>query len=212
MDLELNWQGQNWSLLPDRALFWKERETLILSDLHLGKAQDFQAAGIPVPSTIHYEDLSRLAELLSQHQPKRVFILGDLIHSNRNEHQELRAAFRKLHGNAKWILALGNHDLRAQKKLQAWGFDEIINDILEAGIIFCHDESSCDGPSINGHVHPVIKVGNARDRLRLPCFVVGQKRMLLPSFGAFTGGFEITPRAKEKIFALTGDAVFEIPL
>lgn len=49
MGVDLTWQGQNWTLLPDRALFWKEQQTLILSDLHLGKAQDFQSAASLYP-------------------------------------------------------------------------------------------------------------------------------------------------------------------
>lgn len=211
MGLILPWNGQTFHLLPDRALFWKEREALILSDLHLGKAQDFQSVGIPVPSSIHYEDLWRLENLLHRCLPRRVLILGDFVHSNKFDHPELAAEFRRIRGAARWTLALGNHDRFATKKLEAWQFDEIVGDVTEDGIVFCHDESSCKGPSVNGHVHPVIKIGSARERLRLPCFVVGPKRLLLPSFGAFTGGFEIKPRSNERVFAATGDEVVEIP-
>ncbi|MBX3020923.1 MAG: ligase-associated DNA damage response endonuclease PdeM [Bdellovibrionales bacterium] len=209
--MDLTWNAQTWRLLPDRALFWQERKTLILSDLHLGKAQEFQTLGIPVPSSIHYEDLTRLEALLKMHTPRRIFILGDFVHSNRFEHPELASAFRDLHGDRQWILALGNHDHRGKEKLQAWGFDQIVTEVREDGLVFCHDEAQSDQPSVNGHVHPVHKFGRGRERLRLPCFVVGERRLLLPSFGAFTGGFEIRPRRRERIFVSNGQGVVEIP-
>jgi DNA ligase-associated metallophosphoesterase len=198
-------------MLPQRALYWENRATLILSDLHLGKAQDFQAAGIPIPATVHFEDLARLEGLMRALRPERVFVLGDFVHSNRGEHPELAAEFNRVRGLSEWILALGNHDQRAKQRLAQWNFNAIVDDVVEDSITFCHDESSCAGVSVNGHVHPVVKLGNSRERLRLPCFVVGAKRLLLPSFGAFTGGFEIEPRAAERVFAVTEHEVVEVP-
>lgn len=210
MGLKVHWQNQDWLLLPQRALLWENRRTLILSDLHLGKAQDFQAAGIPIPNSVHFEDLGRLERLLNEHRPDQVLILGDFVHSNRNDHPELAAEFARLRGDARFVLALGNHDVRARRRLEAWKFDDIVGDIQIDGITFCHDERSCGGASVNGHVHPVVKLGRGRDRLRLPCFVAGPKRLLLPSFGAFTGGFEITRRPGEKVFAVADDSVVDV--
>jgi metallophosphoesterase superfamily enzyme len=45
------------------------------------------------------------------------------------------------------------------------------------------------------------------DALRLPCFVVGRERMILPSFGAFTGGHAIRPQAGDRIYVSSGEAV-----
>ena len=44
-------------LLPDKCMFWKEHNSLILADLHIGKAGHFRKAGIPIPSHIHIDDL-----------------------------------------------------------------------------------------------------------------------------------------------------------
>lgn len=211
MGLTLDWQDQRWRLLPERALYWEDRATLILSDLHLGKAEDFQAAGVPVPSSVHDEDLARLRTLLERLAPERVYVLGDFVHSNRIVHTELARKFRALHGSARWTLALGNHDVRARERLVIWGFDAVVDDVLEEGLIFCHDEGACAGPVISGHVHPVVRVGGVRDRLRLPCFVFGRDRVLLPSFGAFTGGYEIARRRSERVFAVCDEAVLEVP-
>jgi metallophosphoesterase superfamily enzyme len=59
-------------------------------------------------------------------------------------------------------------------------------------------------------VHPAFRLAAGRDSLYLPCFLVGPTRTVLPSFGAFTGGFLLTPQAHESIFLTTGDAIFKL--
>ena len=210
--VNIKWAGQDLSLLPDRALHWPARSTLIFSDVHLGKAHDFQAAGIPIPATVHDEDLERMRALLWRYRPERVFILGDFVHSHRTELDDLIAAFKNVIGQFKtrWILALGNHDVRAEEKLAAWGFTEIVADVREDGITFTHDPDPKDAYAIGGHVHPVVRFGKGADRMRLPCFVVNEKRILLPSFGSFTGGFEIKPKPKDQVFVAAHGAVISL--
>jgi len=48
------------------------------------------------------------------------------------------------------------------------------------------------------------------DALRLPCFVLGEQGMILPSFGAFTGGHAVKPAPGERIFVTSGDAVHSV--
>lgn len=206
----IEWAGQTFELLAERALYWREKSTLIFSDVHLGKAHDFQAMGVPIPSAIHEEDLARIRGLLQSHQPRRVFVLGDFVHSHRTDLDDLVEGFKSLKRDfdSQWTLALGNHDWRGREKLEGWGFDDILLEIEEDRILFSHDPGEHRGFAIYGHVHPVIRLGGGRDRLRLPCFVVSQKRILLPSFGSFTGGFEIKARPADRIFvAAHGEVV-----
>ena len=58
-----------------------------------------------------------------------------------------------------------------------------------------------------GHIHPTFLLATRFEALRLPCFVVGTGRVILPSFGAFTGGFPITPEAGDSIYVSSGEAV-----
>ena len=44
------WQGHALDLLAQRAVWDPERRVLLVADLHLGKAEVFQAFGIPLPS------------------------------------------------------------------------------------------------------------------------------------------------------------------
>jgi DNA ligase-associated metallophosphoesterase len=211
-DVKISWAGQNFELIADRALFWIERATLIFSDVHLGKAHDFQAAGIPIPSSVHDEDLGRIAALVETYAPKRVLILGDFVHSHATELNDLITVFKRIKAasGAEWILALGNHDWRAKDKLLNWGFDAIVIEVEEDGIVLSHDPEKSAAHSIGGHVHPVVKLGSGRDRMRLPCFVVNEKRIVLPSFGSFTGGFEIKPRPKDRIYVASHETIVSL--
>ena len=197
-------------MLTERALWWPSRATLILSDLHLGKAEHFQASGIAIPSAIHHEDLARLGSLVETLRPERVFVLGDFVHSNRESHAMLSEAFQSIRGSARWTLALGNHDWRGRERLDLWRFDEVVREFSEDGIIFCHDESTREGPRICGHIHPAVMLGRGRDKVRLPCFVFSKVRLLLPAFGAFTGGWNIEPKRSEKVFAVADEGIFAL--
>ena len=79
--VDLTWHGQPLQLLAERALWDPSERQLLLADLHLGKAESFQASGIPLPSDGDLGNLNRLLELAARWQPKRLVVLGDLIHS-----------------------------------------------------------------------------------------------------------------------------------
>lgn len=213
MDLTLKWRGEAWILLGERAL-WRERtRTLILSDVHLGKAHDFQAAGVPVPITVHDEDFGRLDDLLAKRTPRAVFVLGDLVHSHRQPYPDLAARFASLRArftSTRWILALGNHDVRARDHLRTWGFDEICDEITDDDLTFAHDRLG-DRAGVSGHVHPVVRLEVGSDRMRLPCFVVGPDHLLLPAFGSFTGGYDVKPSREQRIYVVAGREVVAVP-
>jgi DNA ligase-associated metallophosphoesterase len=213
VDLSLRWRDESWTLLGERAL-WRERtRALILSDVHLGKAHDFQAAGVAVPATVHDEDFSRWAALLKSWSPKRVLILGDLVHSHWQPYPDLAAKFAELRRSivgGRFTLVLGNHDVRARPHLEEWGFDDITNELDDDGLTFAHDALGSKA-GVRGHVHPVVRLKVGADRLRLPCFVIGKKHLLLPAFGAFTGGYDVRPHASERVFAIAGREVVAVP-
>ena len=50
------------------------------------------------------------------------------------------------------------------------------------------------GYALGGHVHPgIVLRGAFDDSARLPCFVLGPRRAILPAFGGFTGLAMVTP-------------------
>ena len=92
--MEFTLLEQSLVLSIHKSIFWKEQECLIVSDLHLGKAGHFRKAGIPISSKVHVEDLDRLDLLLNTYQPKRLVMLGDLFHSDKNNEWEAFTIWR----------------------------------------------------------------------------------------------------------------------
>jgi metallophosphoesterase superfamily enzyme len=72
------WGGDTLELLPGKAAWDPARRTLLLADLHLGKAETFQAHGIALPSDGDAGTLNALLELAAVHHPEQVVVLGDL--------------------------------------------------------------------------------------------------------------------------------------
>ena len=58
--------GETLTLFPERAAFWQRENTLLVADVHFGKAAAFRAGGIPVPGGTTAEALGRLDDLIAQ--------------------------------------------------------------------------------------------------------------------------------------------------
>jgi len=208
--MNITWAGQNFELLPGRALFWLEKTTLVFSDVHLGK--DHNSRGAHMPASVYDEDLQRMGALMQTHQPNRVLVLGDFVHSHKTGLEDLIFRFRMLAKNfsSRWVLALGNHDWREREQLAHWGFDDIVIDVQEDGILFSHDPDEGHAHAVSGCIHPVVQLIQGRDRPRLPCFVVSESRILLPSFASLNDGFEFKASAQERIFVAAHDQIVSL--
>ncbi len=182
------WGEERLQLLAERAVLLPARGLLLLADLHLGKAESFQAQGIPLPSDGDADTLNALLELVHRWRPAEVAVLGDLIHSRLGLTAELRAKLRALPELLGCPLRLigGNHERGSwieglpQEPSQACG-----------SLWLSHQEEPRSGwLNICGHRHPVAVLGQGSDRLRLPCFAYDprQQTLVLPAFGALTGG------------------------
>ncbi len=185
-------------LLDDRALYLPEVEALLVSDVHLGKAETFQSLGIPIASTVNQENLDRLRLLLTQTQAKQLFILGDLFHSRRSLVPEVLVDwdnFLKETG-VETSLIVGNHDRRLVSSLPPLPMDYHAGAVMLGPFLLSHEPEIKHDAAINicGHIHPVVRLRSPTDSLRLPCFFVehDHRRLTLPSFGEFTGGYEVT--------------------
>ena len=51
-----------------------------------------------------------------------------------------------------------------------------------------------------GHLHPAVRVAAHGRGVRRPCFVTDGRRLLLPAFGAFTGGLSVRDPAVADLF------------
>ena len=201
-------------LLPQKALWYPKYQSLVLSDVHLGKTGHFRKAGIAIPQAIAQEDLATLSDLIEQYSPKQIIFLGDLFHSEMNNDWQWFSLWRELHQNIEMILVKGNHDILgpyvyAQLKIC------VVNFLEMGAFIFVHEpeqshlNKSCY--TISGHIHPgVCLQGKGRQFLKLPCFYFGPQQAILPAFGKFTGLALLKITTSDKVFAVTPQQIIEV--
>jgi DNA ligase-associated metallophosphoesterase len=212
-DISFELFGEKLILLPEKAIFWPEKNVLLIADLHLGKANHFRKHGIAVPTL--RKNLEILAALIGYWKPGRVIFLGDLFHSDHNASWDaFGACIRRF--PISFELVKGNHDILPEEEYRKFGikiYEEFLN---EKPFLFSHiplEEKNIPAGAyvLAGHIHPGIRLfGNGRQRLRLPCFCFGESQGLLPAFGEFTGLHVLEPGKKEQVFAVAGDDVVKL--
>jgi DNA ligase-associated metallophosphoesterase len=199
--LEIVFAGEKLVLDAAGAIYAPRHDALLVSDLHLEKGSFFAAAGRLVPGYDTAETLTRLAALCDDYRPRTVFCLGDSFH-DRGAFDRLEAAARvQLEGLCasceRWVWIAGNHDPEPP------GLPACDARVVEhlGAIALVHRPEDAAGPRIAGHYHPRAGVRFAKQhRVSGPCFVVGGEVLLLPAFGAYTGGLDA--RAPEIVAAV----------
>lgn len=207
--------GLTLELLADRAMWLPATQSILLADLHVGKAQSFRRQGLPVPAGTTEAALSRIDALLRMRPARELIILGDFLHdryAQRSDSLRQFAAWRSGHCALPIHLVRGNHDARAGDPPPECGLTVHGAAIIRAGLLLCHEATPrSDDFVVAGHVHPVVRLTGAIDRLRLPCFWLREHALILPAFGEFTGGWPVEPAPGDRLFASDGERVVEIP-
>jgi len=207
--------GESVVLHASRALEWPRERTLFVADVHLGKAAAFRAAGVPLPRGSTSTDLRRLDELIAQTSAQHLVVLGDLLHARAGRVAALTRAFvawRTHHPNVDVVLVRGNHDAHAGDPPAEWRVRCIDAPHPLPPFLACHQiEKPRSGYALCGHLHPAMRIEAGGESERLACFVLGPSHAILPAFGRFTGMADITPSPDERIVAIAGDALFELP-
>ncbi len=213
--VEVEFGGQQFVLLPDRAVWWPTQRTLIVADVHLGKGTAFRSAGVPVPSGGSEKDLNRISALIERTNAKQLLILGDLIHAKSSRKESLHeqiARWRESQRDVDIVLVRGNHDRASGKLLKAWRIHEV-DEPFEAEGIHCthHPPSDSDVPTMAGHLHPVYAMTDYDgSNVTVDCFVVHAGLLIFPAFGTFTGGSRVTSVNDSAIFIVAGRRVVRV--
>jgi len=212
--------GNTFWVSPERCLFWEEKNTLVLADMHLGKVGHFRAAGIPVPNGVNKADLQRLVAQLFLFKADRVIIVGDFTHSRTNNELSLFKKWRNDFPLFRFDLVKGNHDILEDHWYKETNITVHKKELVIDGFCFRHEYPSEDPlmPADNasfvfsGHVHPGIRMsGRGRQTLRLPCFYFTQGHCILPAFSKFTGTYKVEPKQGETVYAITGTELIKKP-
>jgi metallophosphoesterase superfamily enzyme len=96
-----------------------------------------------------------------------------------------------------WVWITGNHDIDKVSGTAETAAGGTMADELDiAGMILRHRAKAGETrPELSGHYHPRLQLTVRERRIRRPCAVMsadakGSGRMILPAFGALTGGMD----------------------
>lgn len=195
--------GERLMLDPAGALFWPATAMLVVSDLHLEKGSSYARHGQLLPPYDTHATLDRLTLLLRRYQPRQVIALGDSFHdvggSARLPVGEL-ARLRAMTEAHRFIWVQGNHDPFPP---QGMGGDWV-EAFTTTTLVFRHQAISGARHEISGHHHPKALVPARGTSVSRPCFVADSRRLLMPAFGAYTGGLDVRESAISRLFPRGG--------
>ena len=213
--------NQEWQLLRSGALYWERERTLLVADMHLEKASFFARFGQMLPPYDSRETLERLALAIRATGARRVFCLGDSFHDVAGaERLEPYAAgmLAALTRAVDWVWITGNHD----EGVRPAEGGTVIDEIAIGGMTMRHRAKPGEGGvELSGHYHPKLRLSVRGRRIARPCAVASETRLVLPAFGALTGGMDaadpaiiaaLQPARRITALLATREKLVEFPL
>lgn len=180
--------GEDFALVSQRALYWPREGALLVADLHLEKASFFAAHGQMLPPYDSRETLERVADAVRLTGARRVYCLGDNFHDARGpERLEPHAAgmLDALTRATDWVWVTGNHDGGAVPSGTA------VDELDVAGLVLRHAARAGETRAeLSGHYHPRLRLAARGRTVVRPCAVASERKLILPAFGALTGGMD----------------------
>jgi hypothetical protein len=193
----LSFAGEEWLLTEGRALYWPRERALLVADLHLEKGSFFARHGQMIPPYDSRETLERVALAVRETGARRVITLGDNFHDSDGSTRLEPHASGMLDALTKavdWVWITGNHD----PEMEARYGGTLAEELEIGGAILRHRAQKGETrPELSGHYHPRLQLKVHQRMIRRPCAVVSANdapggaptgRMILPAFGAYTGG------------------------
>jgi hypothetical protein len=179
---------------PSGALWWPAVATLIVADLHFEKGSSYATRGVLLPPYDTRTTLARLAAAIGP-RVRRVICLGDSFHDGDGPErlsQDDSAALRTLVEKHDWIWIAANHDPVLPAMI---GGRTIVGELRLDGLVLRHQAESEATGEVSGHYHPKSHIDVRGRRLSGACFIHDERRIVLPAFGAYTGGLHIESEA-----------------
>jgi hypothetical protein len=180
-------------------------DCLVVADLHLEKGTSFAARGVLLPPHDTLATLDALAEVVQRLRPRRLVSLGDGFHDVGGAGRlgdEARERIDYLAGQCDLLWLLGNHDPLPPAGLPG----SVATDLVLHGLSLVHEPPAGRGGWIAGHLHPKARLDGRGRRISARCFVTDGARLILPAFGAYTGGLDVFHPAIDGLFPRGFDA------
>ena len=200
-------RGERLLLDPSGALVWPARRLMVVADLHLEKGSAAATRGQLLPPWDTSTTLERLHQVLRLYHPQTVVLLGDSFHDT-HAPGRMRAAdqarlLAMLSGrDCVWVL--GNHDPALPTHLPG----QHVAELSLASLLLRHQ--AVPGAALGtigeicGHHHPKARIVTRAGSIARPCFIADARRIILPAFGAYTGGLDVHDPAIAGLFPRGG--------
>jgi DNA ligase-associated metallophosphoesterase len=181
---------QTFEVAGDAALYWPEQRALLVADLHLEKASSYASGGQMLPPYDSLSTLKELEALTALFDVRAIICLGDNFHDAGGEARlggDAAALLRHLTTHFRWTWITGNHDPHVAAR---WG-GQTVEEVVASGIVLRHEASPIDtAPEISGHFHPKYRALMRKRMVSRRCFVQTANKIIMPAFGALTGGMD----------------------
>ncbi|SNS70029.1 putative phosphoesterase [Sphingomonas laterariae] len=192
------------------ALLLPARRALLVADLHLEKASWFAAGGQMLPPYDSIATLADLARVAEQTRAAEIWCLGDSFHDSAGCDrlpEQAEAMLRALTGRTRWTWITGNHDAGLVDRCGG----AVVREAEVDGLILRHEADPADPrPELSGHFHPKLRIALRGRQVARRCFVASATKLILPAFGALTGGLDANH--PEIVRAVGRDAQALVPL
>lgn len=190
-------RGLPLTALPSGALWDKTHRCLTVSDLHLGKSdRHARRSGVMLPPYENRATLDKLSEDVAATDPKVVICLGDsfddLAASDALD-DGCRTTLLQLQAGRQWVWIEGNHD---PGPVDLGGTHKA--EVTLGPLTYRHIATDAPVGEVSGHYHPKMALPGA-GRARA-CFAFDTRRLILPAYGAYTGGLDIRTPVLRNLF------------
>ncbi|MBZ6379300.1 phosphoesterase [Pacificimonas flava] len=205
----LSFCGHELVPLAEGAIYWPLRNAILLADLHLEKASWFAKRGQMLPPYDSLETLQAVKAAIARTEAEEVWCLGDSFHDREGCERlapEARALLESLTAQTDWTWITGNHDPGFVDTCGGTIADEAEVD----GLVLRHEADPADPrPELSGHFHPKLRLRLRGRGVSRRCYVMSETKIILPAFGALTGGLDAS--SPPILRAVGGEATALVP-
>jgi DNA ligase-associated metallophosphoesterase len=163
---------------------------LLVADLHFEKGSWFAQRGQMLPPYDSIATLQAVAALAERTQARELWCLGDSFHDSEGCERlpaDARALLTDLTTRLDWRWITGNHD----SLLVDHCGGTILEEAEVDGLVLRHEAEPGDPrPELSGHFHPKLRLRVRGRQVARRCFVASATKLILPAFGALTGGMD----------------------
>jgi DNA ligase-associated metallophosphoesterase len=190
------------SFVADGAgvLWCPDARLLVVADLHLEKGSSFAARRMMLPPYDTGQTLTALARVVARLAPRTIVSLGDSFHDRAGPvrmAESDRDRLKALQAGRSWIWVAGNHDPALEGDMTG----DFLDCFTDGALRFVHEPTAGRvSGEIAGHLHPAARISARGGSVRTKVFVSCETRLVMPAFGALTGGLDVTSPAIRSLF------------